>query len=126
MHITGTKKFRTLSQFIIERQKDEPHATGEFTRLLHDIALAAKVVNRDVARAGLVNILGATEGENIHGEVQQKLDLLAHEEFIRALYRGGECCLIGSEEHAEATTGAAMMMRTAERDRERRFMRDHQ
>ncbi len=92
----------TLEQFIIERQHDFPHSTGELTGLLYDISLAAKIVNRDVSKAGLVDISGATSTENVHGEVQQKLDLLAHEEFLRALKRGGECCLIGSEEHDEA------------------------
>jgi len=93
---------KTLEQFIIERQEEFPHSTGEFSRLLRDISLAAKIVNRNVRRAGLVDILGESGQINVQGEVQKKLDKLAHEEFVRALRRGGECSLIGSEEHAEA------------------------
>ncbi|MCB0719664.1 MAG: class 1 fructose-bisphosphatase [Bacteroidetes bacterium] len=92
----------TLEQFIIERQGSFPHSTGAFSRLLRDISVAGKIVNRDMRRAGLVDIAGATGEINVQGEVQQKMDALAHREFVRALKRGGECCLIGSEEHAEA------------------------
>jgi fructose-1,6-bisphosphatase I len=99
---TRGRKLWTLEQFIIRRQSDFKHATGELTRLLYDISLAAKVVNRDVNKAGLVDIIGVTNGENVHGEVQKKLDLLAHQEFVNALSRGGEVCLIGSEEQEEA------------------------
>ncbi|GAB5536507.1 MAG: class 1 fructose-bisphosphatase [Rubricoccaceae bacterium] len=93
---------KTLEQFIIEREKDSPGSKGQFSRLLRDIALAAKIVDRDVRKAGLVDLFGDTGDVNVQGEVQQKLDVLAHEEFVRALRRGGEVCLIGSEEHAEA------------------------
>lgn len=95
------RKLWTLEQFIIERQSDFPHATGDLTRLLYDISLAAKVVNRDVNQAGLVDILGVTGEENVHGEAQKTLDMLAHEEFLHAFARGGEVCLIGSEEREE-------------------------
>ena len=97
-----TRNLWTLEQFIIERQHDFKHATGELTRLLYDISLAAKIVSRDVKKAGIVDILGETEEENVHGEVQKTLDILAHEEFVHALARGGEVCLIGSEEQEEA------------------------
>lgn len=99
---SGAGSLITLEQFIINRQSDFKHATGDLTRLLYDISLAAKMVNRDVNKAGLVDIFGPTGTENVHGEVQKKLDLLAHREFVMALRRGGECCLIGSEEHEEA------------------------
>lgn len=95
-------QFKTLEQFIIEQQDRFPHSTGSFSRLLRDISVAAKVVNRDMRRAGLVDIYGETGEINVQGEVQQKMDSLAHREFLIALRRGGECCLIGSEEHAEA------------------------
>lgn len=95
-------RFKTLEQFIIERQEEIPHSTGGFSRLLRDISVAAKIVNRDMRRAGLVDIYGDTGEVNVQGEVQQVMDALAHTEFVRALRRGGECCLIGSEEHAEA------------------------
>ncbi len=98
----GSGELVTLEQFIIERQSSFPHSTGAFSRLLRDISVAAKIVNRSVRRAGIVDIIGASGAVNVQGEVQMKLDALAHTEFVRALRRGGECCLIGSEEHAEA------------------------
>jgi len=94
--------FKTLEQFVIERQDRFPHSTGAFSRLLRDIGLAAKIVNRDMRKAGLIDIYGDTGETNVQGETQQKMDALAHREFVLALRRGGECCLIGSEEHAEA------------------------
>ncbi len=100
--VTGGGKLQTLEQFIIERQGDAPGSTGQFSRLIRDIALAAKIVDRDVRKAGLVDIFGEAGGENATGDTQKKLDVLAHEEFVRALRRGGEVCLIGSEEHDEA------------------------
>ena len=96
----GPGRFQTLEQFIVAQQDRFPHSTGAFSRLLRDISVAAKIVNRDIRRAGLLNILGDTDVINVQGEIQQKLDLLAHTEFVRALRRGGECCLIGSEEVA--------------------------
>ena len=95
-------RFMTLEQFIINQQARFAHATGAFSRLLRDISVAAKIVNRDIRRAGLLDVLGSTGETNVQGEVQQKLDVLAHQEIVRALRRGGECCLIGSEEHNEA------------------------
>ncbi len=90
---------KTLSEFIIERQEDFKFATGELTRLLNDIVIASKIVNREVNKAGLANILGATQQENIQGETQQKLDVFADEQFISALRNGGEACAIASEEN---------------------------
>lgn len=106
---SGGGGLKTLEQFIIERQEEVPGSTGQFSRLLRDIALAAKIVDRDVRKAGLVDIFGEAGTANETGDEQKKLDVLAHQEFVRALRRGGECCLIGSEEHAEAiplSTGA--------------------
>jgi fructose-1,6-bisphosphatase I len=94
--------FETLEQFIVEQEDEFPHSTGAFSRLLRDIGLAAKIVNRDMRKAGLIDIYGSTGETNVQGEVQKKMDALAHREFVLALRRGGECCLIGSEEHAEA------------------------
>jgi fructose-1,6-bisphosphatase I len=99
---TEPGSFKTLEQFIIEQQDQFPHSTGSFSRLLRDISVAAKIVNRDMRRAGLVDVYGDTGEVNVQGEVQKKMDALAHREFVTALKRGGECCLIGSEEHAEA------------------------
>ncbi|NND72794.1 MAG: class 1 fructose-bisphosphatase [Rhodothermales bacterium] len=102
MDSVGLANYETLEQFIIERQNQFPMSTGAFSRLIRDLSVAGKIVNRDMRRAGLVDISGATGMVNVQGEVQQKMDALAHSEFVRALKRGGECCLIGSEEHAEA------------------------
>lgn len=90
----------TLSEFIVERQSDFPFAKGELSRLLSAIRLAAKVVNREVNKAGLVDdILGASGEENIQGEVQQKLDVYANNQMINALKAQQEVCGIGSEEN---------------------------
>jgi fructose-1,6-bisphosphatase I len=89
----------TLGEFIIERQADFPYAKGELSSLLSDISIAAKIVNREVNKAGLVNILGETGDTNIQGEQVKKLDVFANEQFIAALKAGGECCLIVSEEN---------------------------
>ncbi len=92
-------KVTTLGQFIIEKQADFPYAKGELSRLLRDIGIAAKIVNRAVNKAGLVDILGDNGTTNIQGEGQKKLDVYADEQFISALRSGGECCVVASEEH---------------------------
>lgn len=90
---------KTLVEFIVERQSDFPYATGELTRLLSDISIAAKIVNREVNKAGLVDILGEEGSDNIQGERQQKLDVYANNQFIQALNAGGEVCGVASEEN---------------------------
>ena len=93
---------KTLGQFIIEKQADFPYAKGELSRLLRDIAIAAKIVNREVNKAGLVDILGTFgDNTNVFGEHQKKLDVFADEQFISALRSGGECCFVASEEQDE-------------------------
>jgi fructose-1,6-bisphosphatase I len=94
-------KVKTLGQFIIEKQNDFPYAKGELSRLLRDIGIAAKIVNRAVTKAGLVEILGETGEVNVQGEQVKKLDIFANEQFIAALKAGGECCAIASEENEE-------------------------
>ncbi len=89
----------TLDEFIISRQKDFSYASGELTGLLRDIGVAAKIVNREVNKAGLVNILGVEGSENTHGESVQKLDMYANEKLIDCLKNSGECCGIASEEN---------------------------
>ncbi|GGA94623.1 class 1 fructose-bisphosphatase [Agarivorans gilvus] len=91
----------TLGEYIIEKQHQFPNATGELTQLLGAIRLAAKVVNREINKAGLVDIIGATGVENVQGEVQQKLDLYANEKFKAALEARGEVCGVASEEEDE-------------------------
>jgi len=95
------KVTKTLGQFIIEKQADFPYAKGELSRLLRDIGIAAKLVNREVNKAGLVDIIGEAGTENIQGENQKKLDVYANEQFISALTYGGECCIVVSEENDE-------------------------
>ena len=97
-------KVKTLGQFIIEKQGDFPYAKGELSRLLRDIGIAAKIVNREVSKAGLVNILGDAGTTNVQGEGQKKLDVYADEQFIAALSSGGECCVVASEEHDECVS----------------------
>ena len=93
------KKVTTLGQFIIERQSDFKYDKGEISRLLRDIGIAAKIVNREVNKAGLVDILGEMGTINVQGEQVKKLDVYANEQFISALSAGGETCAIASEEN---------------------------
>jgi fructose-1,6-bisphosphatase I len=88
----------TLDEFIIDRQDDFPFATGELSRLLTDIGIAAKIINREVNKAGLVDILGALGSDNVQGEAQQKLDVLANDIFIKYFASGGEVAGVASEE----------------------------
>lgn len=93
-------KITTLNEFILQRQAEFPFATGELSRLLNDIAIASKIVSNDVRRAGLVDhILGAQGETNVQGEEQQKLDVVADEQFIKMFRFGGEVCGIASEEN---------------------------
>jgi fructose-1,6-bisphosphatase I len=88
----------TLDEFIIRGQTTYTDATGHLTRLLRDIGIAAKIVNREVNRAGLVNILGVAGSDNASGDSVQKLDIFTNQVFIDCLNNGGECCGIASEE----------------------------
>lgn len=93
-------KVTTLHEFIMDRQADFPFASRELSRLLNDIAVASKVVSKDVRRAGLLeNFLGAQGSTNIQGEEQQKLDVIADNQFINMFKAGGEVCGIASEEN---------------------------
>lgn len=89
---------KTLIEFIHEKQYEIPYATGEFTRLLNDLTIAAKIVNREINKAGLADILGESGVSNVQGEAQKKLDVFADQHFIKALKNGGQCCAIVSEE----------------------------
>lgn len=92
-------KVVTLNEFIQDRQSDFPFATGELSQLLSDIGVASKIINREVNKAGLVEILGAAGNQNVQGEEQQKLDVYADNQFIDAFRNGGEVCAIASEEN---------------------------
>jgi fructose-1,6-bisphosphatase I len=88
----------TLGQFIIDRQQEIPDAKGAFSDIFRALELAAKLVNRDVRKAGLVDILGNHGTTNIQGEEVKKLDVIANETFISFLEKTGDICAILSEE----------------------------
>ncbi len=91
----------TLDEFIILKEKDYPDATGNLSKLLRDIGVASKLINRSVNKAGLVDILGASGKTNIQDEEVQKLDEFANDVLIKYLQNGGQCAGIGSEESDE-------------------------
>ncbi|WBL22120.1 MULTISPECIES: class 1 fructose-bisphosphatase [unclassified Zunongwangia] len=99
-----TKTRPTLGEFIIDNQQDFPYSTGELSRLIRSIRLAAKVVNHEVNKAGLVDITGAVGEQNIQGEDQQKLDVFANKTFIQTLTNREIVCGIASEENDEYIT----------------------
>ena len=88
----------TIERHIIEQQKQFPQATGDFSALLYDIAFAAKIISREVRKAGLVDILGFTGKENVQGEEVQKLDEFADDIIFRAFDHTGRLCCMASEE----------------------------
>jgi fructose-1,6-bisphosphatase I len=91
----------TLEQFIVDQQALYKDAGGSLSRIFRSIELAAKVVNRDVRKAGLVDILGNQGSTNTHGEDQKKLDVIANDRFINALSKSGEVSVVISEENDE-------------------------
>jgi len=95
---------KTLGEFIIYNQDDFKYSSGELSRLINSIRLAGKVVNHEVNKAGLVDILGAVGGANVHGEDQQKLDVYANEAFIKTLTNREIVCGIASEEEEDFIT----------------------
>ena len=95
---------QTLGEFIIENQNEFKYSSGELSRLINSIRLAAKVVNHKVNKAGLVDILGAAGETNIQGENQQKLDVYANEVFIKTLTNREIVCGIASEEEDDYIT----------------------
>jgi len=92
-------KIVTIERHILDQQKQHPAATGVFTQLLYDMALAAKIIARETTRAGLVGILGETDSHNSYGEQQQKLDLFADETIAKINDHTGRLCAMASEEH---------------------------
>ena len=94
-------RFMTLARHIIEGEKLHPEATGELSKLLHDLSLAAKVISLEVNKAGLVDILGFTGDNNVHGEKVKKLDIFAHDMLIRAMDHGGHLAVMASEEEED-------------------------
>jgi fructose-1,6-bisphosphatase I len=100
------KRNTTLGEFIIEKQEEFQYSTGELSRIINSIRLAAKVVNYKVNKAGLVDIVGAAGEQNIQGEDQQKLDVYANEVFIQTLINREIVCGIASEENDDFITVA--------------------
>lgn len=97
----ATSKFMTLERFINEQERMYPSATGAFSGLLHDLSLAAKLVWREVSKAGLVNILGTTDRMNVSGDVVKRLDEFADETIYAAMDHGGHLCVMASEENED-------------------------
>jgi len=91
----------TIERHIIEQERKFPQATGALSNILYELALAAKMISREVNKAGLVDILGETGGTNVHGEHVRKLDVYAHEVIFKAVDHGGMLCCIGSEEEED-------------------------
>ncbi len=92
------KKFTTLYRHIIDEERKYPDATGQLSDLLADIALACKIISLEVNRAGLIDLMGVTGSENVHGEQVKKLDEYAHDTLVRAMELSGHLCAIASEE----------------------------
>lgn len=88
----------TIERHILDQERRHPEATGAFSSILYDMALAAKLISREVRKAGLVDILGQTGDTNVHGETVKKLDAYAHEVIYKALDHCGHLCVMGSEE----------------------------
>lgn len=95
------RKLITLDEFTIQETRQFPNATGELSSLLRDIALACKIINKQVNKAGLVDILGKHGATNVQGEEQMKLDIFANETLINVLQNSAECAGIASEENDE-------------------------
>lgn len=95
---------KTLGEFIIEKQSEFQYSSGELSRIINSIRLAAKVVNYKVNKAGLVDIIGAAGDQNIQGEDQQKLDVYANNIFIQTLINREIVCGIASEENDDFIT----------------------
>lgn len=96
--MTVNRKILTLDEFTIKQLRQFPSATGELSSLLRDIGLAAKRVNVEVNKAGLVDILGDAGTVNVQGEDVKKLDIYANNQFMGVLQHGVSCAGIGSEE----------------------------
>jgi fructose-1,6-bisphosphatase I len=96
-----TRKLVTIERHLLDEQRQFPDASGDLTNLLYDIALAAKIISREVNKAGLCDILGRADSTNQSGDDVKKLDMFAHEWIFRALDHTGRVCVMASEEAAE-------------------------
>jgi fructose-1,6-bisphosphatase I len=100
-------KLITIERHIVEQERRFPEATGEFSNLLYDLAIAGKVVSREVNKAGLANIFGFTDYDNIHGEQVRKLDEFANQVFSHILLHSGHICIMNTEESVDAVPSPA-------------------
>jgi fructose-1,6-bisphosphatase I len=91
----------TITEHILRQQRENPEATGAFTHLLHELIVAAKVISREVNKAGLVDILGATGDVNVQEEQVQKLYVFANRIIVERMQHVGQLCCMGSEEIAD-------------------------
>ena len=92
-------KVVTIDRHILDQERLHPGATGRFSALLYDIALAAKIISREVNMAGLIDVLGRTGDTNVQGEAVQKLDIFAQEAMVKAMDHAGHlCCMVSEEE----------------------------
>ena len=98
------KKIKTLGEFIIDNQQEISYATGELTSLLSSIKLAAKIVHREINKAGLLDLSSINQNQNVHGEIQNNLDIFANETFKDTLKARNQVCGIVSEEEDNVVT----------------------
>ena len=91
----------TVTQHLLSQQERHGGATGAFTRLLNELIVSAKIISREVSKAGLVEVLGGTGKRNIQGERVQKLDVIAHETIVHRMQQSRHLCVMGSEEDAD-------------------------
>lgn len=101
MPSTADRSVVTIERHIVDQERRFPEATGAFSSILYELALAAKIIAREVNMAGLVDILGGTDATNVHGEWVRKLDAWAHDVIFKALDHGGHLCCMASEEAEE-------------------------
>ncbi|MCP4725545.1 MAG: class 1 fructose-bisphosphatase [bacterium] len=92
------EKVITIEQHIFNQERKFPEATGDFSGILNSITLAAKIISREVNKAGLVDVLGLTGEENVHGEEVRKLDEYAQNVFVHTFENSGHLCMMISEE----------------------------
>lgn len=94
-----SRKLTTLDEFTIQQTRSFPQATGQLSGILRDISLACKMINKQVNKAGLVDIIGKYGATNVQGEEQMKLDVYADETLISVLRNSSECAGVASEEN---------------------------
>ena len=96
------EKGMSIQSHIMEQERLFPSASGSLTGLLMDLTYAAKIISREVIKAGLVDVLGITGDKNVHGDEVKKLDEYANRKMLNAMDHGGHLCIMASEEMEEA------------------------